>query len=150
MFLLVPWSPWSAYWKSCFGNNVPREMLNVADTSKRIDDWGETSSGRRQKAARSDRCLHFVAEPSSATRRGAAKNWKLLQLGYYKKRSVFLGIDLFTWIQNLFLSISLLWHSIKRAFKCSWMQHWYFFAEGNIRNALYHTQRSKYHNNCYL
>ena len=45
-----------------------RETLIVADTSKRIDDWGVTSSGRRQKATRSDRWLHFVAEPSSATR----------------------------------------------------------------------------------
>ena len=33
-----------------------REMLNVAGTSKRIDDWGVTSSGRRQKATRCDRC----------------------------------------------------------------------------------------------
>ena len=26
--------------KNCSGNNVLREMFNVADTSKRIDDWG--------------------------------------------------------------------------------------------------------------
>ena len=50
-----------------------RERLNVADTSKTIDDWGETSSGRRQKTTRSGWWLRFVAEPSSATRLGAAK-----------------------------------------------------------------------------
>ena len=50
-----------------------REMFIVADTSKTIDDWGETSSGRRQKTTRSGWWLHFVAEPSSATRLGAAK-----------------------------------------------------------------------------
>ena len=49
--------------------------------------------------------LHLAAELSSATRRGAAKNLNLLQPGLYKKRSIFLGINLVTWIQNLFLSI---------------------------------------------
>ena len=35
--------------------------------------------------------LHSAAEPFSATQRAAAKNWKLLQLRFFKKRSDILG-----------------------------------------------------------
>ena len=76
---------------------------------------------KRRRGLISD--LHLAAEPSSATWCSEAKNWKLLQVGFYKKRSVFLGINLFTWIQNLFLSISLLWYSIVQPFTCLWMQN---------------------------
>ena len=55
-----------------------------------------------------------------------------------------------TRIQNLFLSISLLWYSIMRPFTYLWMQHWYFLAEGYLGNWFIScTKRFRYHKNCY-
>ena len=41
-------------WEQCAQRNAFK--MSQTQVSKRIDDWGETSSGRRQKATRSDRC----------------------------------------------------------------------------------------------
>ena len=56
-----------------------------------------------------------------------------------------------TRIQNLFLSISLLWYIIMRPFTYLWMQHWYFLAEGYLGNWFIScTKRFRYHKNCYF